>query len=167
MSNEIIKKISMPNSSLPALNAESLSYDVRYRIISEDKKLFSHWSPIYSLDPNYVFETGNISVSSSSNVVNIVWDAVNYKIGNNVVNKAKEYDIWIKWSRNNGTGDWIYKERVSSTSIGLPLPNTYFINGVDQAQSPNRFTIEVYLVGTPVTREFTGLRVYNPAIHTV
>lgn len=167
MTNEIIKKSTVSASALPGLNSQTLKYDVRYRIVSEDKKLFSHWSPIISVDPGYTFVPGNINIASNSGVVNVVWDAVDIKIGSTLIQKAKEYDIWIKWSRNNDTGDWINKERIASTSIGLPVPSTYFINGVDQNQTPNRFQIEVYLVGSPVTRSYTGLRVYNPALHTV
>lgn len=167
MSNEIIKKTTVLPSLLPPLNSQTLKYDLRYRVISEDKKLFSHWSPIVSVDPGYTFVPGNINISSNSGVVNVVWDAVNINIGSNLIRKAQEYDIWIKWSRNNADGDWINKERIAATSIGLPVPSTYFINGVDQAQTPNRFQIEVYLIGSPVTRSYTGLRVYNPALHTV
>jgi hypothetical protein len=167
MSNEIIKKAKIASASLPPLNSETLKYDMRYRIISEDKKLFSHWSPTISVDPGYTFVSGNINLASNSGVVNITWDSVDIKIGTALIQKAKEYDIWIKWSRSNAIGDWIKKERMSSTSIAFPIPSTYFINGVDQAQAPNRFQIEVYLIGSPVTRDFTGLRVYNPALHTV
>ena len=167
MSNEVIKKAKILGASLPPLNSETLTYDVRYRVVSEDKTLFSHWSPIISVDPDYTFVSGNINLSHGGGIVNSVWDAVNINIDSITVQKAKEYDIWIKWSRNDGTGDWINKERISSTSVGFPIPSTFFINGVDQAQLPNRFQIEVYLIGSPVTRNFTGLRVYNPAMITI
>jgi hypothetical protein len=167
MSNEIIKKAKIASASLPPLNSETLKYDMRYRIISEDKKLFSHWSPTISVDPGYTFVSGNLNISHAAGIVNVVWDAVDIKIGSNIIQKAKEYDVWIKWSRTNANGDWINKERVSSTSAGFAVPSTFFINGVDQVQAPNRFQIEVYLVGNPVTRNFTGLRVYNPAIHSI
>lgn len=167
MTNETIKKAKISSSSLPPLNSETLKYDIRYRVISEDKKLFSHWSPIISVDPGYTFGLGNINIASNGGVVNVVWDAVNINIGSNLIRKAKEYDIWIKWSKNDDVGDWINKERIASTSVSFPVPSTYFINGVNQNQIPNRFQIEVYLIGSPVTRDFTGLRVYNPALHTV
>lgn len=167
MANENIKKATISAASLPPLNSKTLKYDIRYRVMSEDKKLFSHWSPIVSVDPDYTFEAGNVNVSSNSGVVNVVWDSVDIKIGSQLIQKSKEYDIWVKWSHNNATGDWIQRERLSSTSLGLPIPSTYFIDGVNQNQTPNRFQIEVYLVGYPVTRDFTGLRVYSPALHTV
>lgn len=167
MADEVIKKVNIPNASLPPLNSETLKYDIKYRVVSEDKKLFSHWSPIVSVDPGYSFVSGNINISSNSGVVNVVWDAIQILIGTNLIRTATQYDIWVKWSRNNGTGDWVKKERMSATSIGMPIPNDYTINGVSQGQAPNRFTIEVYLIGEPVTRDFTGLRVYNPAIHTI
>jgi hypothetical protein len=49
-------------------------------------------------------------------------------------------------------GDWLYKERLSTTSLSLPIPTTYTINGVVQASAPNRMSIEIYIPGYPITR---------------
>ena len=70
---------------------------------------------------------------------------------NAFIRNALEYDIWIRWDRNDG-GDWLYKERIESTTISLPYPETYTINGAIQPSSPNRVSIEIYLVGEPVVR---------------
>jgi hypothetical protein len=71
---------------------------------------------------------------------------------NAFIRNALEYDIWVRWDRNDG-GDWLYKERIESTTLSLPYPDTYTINGAIQPSSPNRVSIEVYLVGEPVVRE--------------
>jgi hypothetical protein len=70
---------------------------------------------------------------------------------NYYIRKSLEYDVWIRWDRNDG-GDWIYKERVQGTSISLPHPTTYTINGSIQPSSPNRVSIEIYLKGQPPRR---------------
>ena len=70
---------------------------------------------------------------------------------NLVVANALEYDIWIRWDRNDG-GDWIYKERIESTSISYPHPSFYTINGAVQPSAPNRVSVEIYLKGYPIQR---------------
>jgi hypothetical protein len=167
MADEVIKKVNITNASLPPLNSETLKYDIKYRVVSEDKKLFSHWSPIVSVDPGYSFVSGNINISSSGSVVNVVWDPVQILIGTKLIRVATEYDLWFKWSRNNSDGDWIKSDRMPQPNCFILHPTNYTINGVSQGQVPNRLTVEVYLVGEPVTRDFTGLRVYNPAMHTI
>jgi hypothetical protein len=166
MADQVIKKIKITQDSLPAINSITEKYDVRYRIISEDKNRTSHWSPIININPQYTYVSGNISISSS-NITTIAWDAVTIKIGNQVIRQAKDYDIWVKWSKSAGNGDWNYIERVSGSSVSLVHPSTFYINGVDQEESPNRITVEIYLKGEPITRDSTNLLVYSPAMHTI
>ena len=166
MANEVIKKIKISQDSLPTIKSLTGKYDVRYRIVSEDKNRTSHWSPIINLDPQYLYTLGNITIVSSG-ITTVAWDTVTIKIGTQVIRQAKDYDVWVKWSRAAGNGDWIYVQRVSGNSISLVHPTTFYINGVDQALAPNRVTIEIYLKGEPITRDSTNLRVYNPAMHTI
>ena len=165
--SEIIKKARVAKELLPAINSITGKYSIRYRIVSEDKNRTSAWSSVYSVDPNYTYVSGKINVSSSSGVVRATWDPVTVKIGTTTIRQAKDYDIHIKWSKADGIGDWIYAERVSTNSVSFVVPDTFFINKEDQEDVPNRITIEVYLKGEPVTREYTALRVYSPAMHTV
>jgi hypothetical protein len=164
---EAIKKAKILKENLPAVSSIDGTYSVRYRIISEDKNRVSAWSSVYSVDPNYTYTPGKISITSSSGVVNATWDSVAIKIGSNTIRQAKDYDVWIKWSKPDGLGDWKYVNRITTNSTSFVVPDTFFIDGVDQSYNPNRVTVEVYLVGEPVTREYTDLRVYNPAMHTV
>ena len=164
---EVIKKAKVLRANLPTISSITETYSVRYRVISEDKNRTSAWSSVYSVDPNYTYVAGKINISSSSGVVRVTWDAVTVKIGTNVIGQTKDYDLWVKWSKPDGIGDWIHSGRLSTNSDSLVVPDTYYINGVDQSFNPNRVTVEVYLKGEPVTREYTGLRVYNPAMHTV
>jgi hypothetical protein len=166
MAEEVIKKAKITQDSLPTINSITGKYDVRYRIVSEDKNRTSHWSPIINIDPQYIYVSGNISIASS-NITTVAWDAVTIKIGDQVIRQAKDYDVWVKWSKAAGNGDWIYIERVSSNSITLVHPLTFYIDGVDQEESPNRVTVEIYLKGEPITRDSANLLVYSPAIHTI
>ena len=138
MADEVIKKVKISQDSLPTINSITGKYDVRYRIVSEDKNRTSHWSPIINIDPQYTYVSGNITIASSG-LTTVAWDTVTIKIGTQVIRQAKDYDVWVKWSRAAGNGDWIYVQRVSGNSISLVHPTTFYINGVDQALAPNLF----------------------------
>jgi hypothetical protein len=166
MADELIKKVRVEQDILPTINSVTEKYDVRYRIISEDKNRTSHWSPITTIDPQYVYVPGEITIVSSG-ITTVVWDAVTIKIGNQVIRQAKDYDVWVKWSKAAGTGDFNYVQRISGNSINFVHPSTYYIDGVDQEEHPNRITVEIYLKGEPITRDSTNLLVYSPAMHTI
>jgi hypothetical protein len=46
-------------------------------------------------------------------------------------------------------------------------PSTYSIGGVDQGHVPNKYSIEIYLVGNIVSRDSSFLRVYQDGPQTV
>lgn len=70
---------------------------------------------------------------------------------NAFIKDEAEYDVWIRWDRNDG-GDWIYKERIQGSTISFPHAAFYTINGAVQPSAPNRVSIEVYLIGQPIER---------------
>jgi hypothetical protein len=92
---------------------------------------------------SYYKNTGNIAST-------VVTPLGTYR-RNSLIQKAKEYDVWVRWDRNDG-GDWSYKERIEGTNISFPHQSIYTINGVVQASAPNRISIEVFLKGYPITR---------------
>jgi len=161
------KKLLLPRADLPDLNAFTGDFDVRFRITTEDRNRFSYWSPIFSVSPDFTYISGEIDISKSSNHINIIWDPVRVEKDGNFVLQAQKYDIWVRWSKNNDEGDWIYKERIEGTSVSVIIPTTYTIDGVDQETAPNRVTVEIFLRGRPITRDSTLLRVYNPPMQTV
>ena len=164
---EVIKKAKVLKNNLPAINSGSETYGVRYRIISEDKNRSSSWSPIFDVDPNYTYVPGKINITSSNGAVFVTWDPVSIKIGTNVIKDETDYDVWIKWSQANALGDFIYVRRITGNSTSFVVPDTYYINSVNQSSVPTRITVEVYLKGEPITRSDVHLRVYNPAMHTI
>jgi hypothetical protein len=229
MADANIKKLKISQSDMPPINSVDEGYNLRYRIISEDRNRLSHWSPIYLIEPQYTFVPGNIQFGSGAQISNFVWDPVTilknktsvsnitnkqltsdlatlttsaahymsvadwvtvegvdatfngtYKINavttttfsyykdsgnvastpvspsgtyktNSLVGNATGYDIWLRWDRNDG-GDWIYKERIQTTSVSYPHASFYTINGVVQPSAPNRLSIEIYLTGSPIAR---------------
>ena len=153
---EIIKKFTTPITDLPPISAETQGYSVRYRIISADKNRTSHWSPVYLIEPGFTFVPGTIAFNKAGSVASIVWDAVEITKVEGVdtysIRKALEYDLWVRWDRGGNNGDWLYKERIETTSLSLPIPATWTINGVVQPTTPNRMSVEIYLKGNPIER---------------
>jgi len=162
-----MKRIVIPKESVPDINSITDSYAVRFRLITEDRNKLSYWSPIFFVSPGFDYVSGEIDIAKVSNHVNIIWDAVRIEKDGNFVDQVREYDIWIRWSKNGPDGDWIYKERVEGTSASFIIPPTYFFEGVDQENAPNRLTVEIFLKGSPISRTDNSLLVYNPPIQTI
>lgn len=160
MSDRGIKKAKILQADLPDIISNLEGYLVRYRIVSEDRNRSSHWSPIFLIKPEYTFVSGQTSIAKSSDHVNLIWDPVIIEKNNNFIKKAKEYDLWLRWDKGD-SGDWVYEERIEGTSASIIIPETYFINGVDQLSKPNTLTVEIFLKGSPITRDAVFLKVYT------
>jgi hypothetical protein len=65
-----IKRIVIPFSELPGADSQNFSYNVRYRIISDDKNRVSHWSRIYNID-------ASIDVDGNPVIPALVYSTVN------------------------------------------------------------------------------------------
>jgi hypothetical protein len=166
MADAGIKKIKISQTNLPPVNSEIEGYSVRYRIVSDDKNRKSQWSPIVQITPGYTYTLGNIVFNKNGSIAQQAWDAVTIIKDGNVIRQAQEYDIWIRWDRNDG-GDWIYKERIVGTNVSFPIPATYKKNGIVQGSAPNRLSTEIYLKGNPISRDSSFLLVYEDGPHTV
>ena len=82
-----IKKVRIPKSSLPPINSDTLGYNLRYRIISEDKNRTSHWSPVYNTDGISISETSG-ALSITQTIITAVWGDQN---------KHPSYDIFVSF----------------------------------------------------------------------
>lgn len=167
---DVIKKAVVLQPNLPPVNTQTQGYSVRYRIISEDRNRASHWSPVYNIKPDYeLVPYGQLSVEKNASHVLLIWNPVTVKKNGNVIRKALQYDIWLRWHKDDA-GDWTYFERVEGTSLTILPPDTYEINGVDQEASPNRLDVEIYLIGSPAVRSDGPnpfLRVYSKPNTTI
>jgi hypothetical protein len=166
MADAGIKKIRIRQSDISTINVNEEGYVLRYRVVSEDKNRTSQWSPISIIQPGYTYVGGDISFNKSGQVATLAWDSVSIQLDGNEVRKANEFDIWLKWDRNDG-GDWLYKQRIDGGNISFPIPSTYTIGGVVQGSAPNKLSAEIYLKGTPITRDSSFLLVYEDGPHTV
>lgn len=67
-----IKKLRILKSSLPPVDHDTEKYNLRYRVISEDRNRTSHWSPIFNSDgSNVIGTTGALSITQE--IITAVW----------------------------------------------------------------------------------------------
>ena len=82
-----IKKAIITKSSLPAVDSETGSYLVRYRVISEDKNRTSHWSPTFNTVPVQISSVSG-ALSITETIITAVWgDELN----------RPSYDVFVKF----------------------------------------------------------------------
>ena len=90
MADANIKKTRILRSSLPPVDFDTLKYNTRYRIISEDKNRTSHWSPIYNSNgATVVGTTGALSITEE--IITAVW-------GDENLHPA--YDVFVSFNGN-------------------------------------------------------------------
>ncbi len=87
MVDENIKKLRILKSSLPPIDHDTLKYNLRYRIISDDRNRTSHWSPVYNISGESITLVSG-AVSKTGNIVTAVWENTNL---------FPEYDVFVKF----------------------------------------------------------------------
>jgi hypothetical protein len=126
------------NQSLNREEVEALHYDFRYRVVSEDKNRFSHWSeivryPMPDVTTPFPFtDTNRFSISKAGNpeVISAVWsfpgDLENPSNYVKFFRDTTQYDVWIRWNNNNttnledvGWSLWEYSATVSSNNFSI------------------------------------------------
>lgn len=135
---------------LKVVDADTVGYYVRYRVVSEDRNKTSHWSSIYLLTPPYEFRRPSgiplngikyfeTNTGGSNKVVTLAWDTIDVYNNNVFIRKAIAYDVWHKW----GSGPWTYEARVvnPSMTIAVPTPN------------PGTLSVEIYARSIDVLRD--------------
>lgn len=107
-----IKKVIIPFTDLPAIYGTNFTYNIRYRIVSEDRNRYSHWSRIYTIDAstnnngnpiinpysyNYVKETVTTD-SGTTTGIRLGWQLIP---GATVPTTFTSYDIFVKRDASN------------------------------------------------------------------
>lgn len=144
MADAGIKKVVILKKDLPNYvgDNESLSYKVRYRVVSEDKNRVSHWSPIYSLgdtstgdetgfdpaNPNTTSIPHNVIINKSNHTVSISWTLPALLIVNPTAEQkllqAKQasitnFDVYVRWKTSTVYSDWQWQGTVNATSFAM------------------------------------------------
>lgn len=140
---------------------------LRYRILSEDRNRASYWSPVFTIVPPVYYVQGSLELPGgivgfkSSGYVTLAWDSVKI-YGDEEYNLADwgvlpAYDVWVQFTGNSGVeaGSWIYKERVSTTSVNIIVPPTYTYtdsSGNIQSATPRQMKVEIHRTAKPLIR---------------
>jgi hypothetical protein len=87
MADANIKKLRILKSSLPPVDHDTEKYNLRYRVISEDRNRTSHWSPIYNSDGSNVIGTSG-ALSITQEIITAVWGDEN---------NHPSYDVFVSF----------------------------------------------------------------------
>lgn len=147
MADENIKKIRIKKNNLPNFigSNDVLKYDVRYRVVSDDKNKYSHWSPIYTLIADTTLnETGydpanseatsipyTILINSPDGNAQISWTMPSQLVINPteeekalqvLQSSIKEFDIYVQWEKDSIWGDWVWAGTSNGTQFSIIYP---------------------------------------------
>ena len=132
MADSNIKKITVKKTSLPPVDYDSQKYNIRYRVISEDKNRSSHWSPIYNSIGSDVFITSG-AVSKTEQIITAVWEDQN---------SSSTYDVFVKFDSNQ----FVYKGIATGHSYSFANQGTTSVRVIIQAVSSKKEIKEDFLV---------------------
>jgi len=132
MADPNIKKITVKRSSLPPVDYDSQKYNIRYRVISEDKNRSSHWSSIYnSIGSDIVITSG--AISKTQQIITAVWGDQN---------SSSTYDVFVKFDSNQ----FVYKGIATGHSYSFANQGTTSVRVIIQAVSSKKEIKEDFLV---------------------
>lgn len=129
-------RIVIKKNDLPPISADDSGYNLRLRLVSQDRNRVSFWTPLYSIDAPEVTEIPclvNIVNTGVSKIINLVWEDPN----NN-----KEYDIYVRWRMSPGDalGDWLYKGSTFSNTWSVIDPGAHsFVISVQKVTYPKQY----------------------------
>jgi hypothetical protein len=156
-----IKKVTQSFSEMPPLSSITEGYDIRYRIISEDKNRLSHWSELSLVQPNYTFVPDEVQFSKANSIVSLAWDAVTI---NKVVDgetyfisKASQYDLWYRWDRGGSKIATITNISASAGTITYTATNTFSLGDIVTITGvvPNQYNLTNATIATASGSNFT------------
>jgi hypothetical protein len=135
MADANIKKVTIKKSLLPPIDYDTQKYNIRYRIISEDKNRASHWSSIYnSLGSNIVVTSGAVSITSTNpKIITAVWGDENSSL---------TYDVFVKFDSNQ----FVYKGIVTGHSYSFANQGTTSVRVKIQIVSSKKEIKDSFLV---------------------
>ena len=127
-----IKRVVVPRSELPAVNivddpgnvsTKKMIYFFRYRISSEDKNRFSHWSPAYRVVLPAMDGSGitKKTTNSSPGIRTTVW-TLPTRLSN-----LTQFDIYYRYDQEvnpDNTEKWTFGGTISATTFSNVIPDS-------------------------------------------
>jgi hypothetical protein len=145
MADQGIKKAIVKKEDLPSFNGKTQQYSIRYRIVSDDKNRYSHWSPYYSIEVDAVTEEEELecSVSINNRIINMVWAGPENQI-------VVSYDIYFKFNSD----DWKYigTTLVNQFSSLIPASVSTAYVSLHRSTYPKTYSpLNAYFTSDPIT----------------
>lgn len=126
---QIIGSSSQTYTSGAKVSKAAGEYVVRFRIVSEDRNRYSHWSPQYFVSPVpnsfEAAEDKNIRVTQVNDLLIAQWNIsakANEELSKTPSAASASYDVYVAWgSQAAGTGQLEYFGTVVGSSIVIPV----------------------------------------------
>ena len=114
-------KIIIKREDLPPISADDEGYNLKIRLISQDRNRTSFWTPLYTIEAPAVTEipyNTHIVNTGSGKVINLVWEDPHGTL---------KYDVYVKWYMTAGDPDavWEYKGTASANTYTLIDPSAH------------------------------------------
>lgn len=126
------------NHTLSRYEIDKLYYDFRYRIVSEDKNRYSHWSPgvryvmpdVTTPFPYTASSRFSITKAGNPEVITAVWSFLSETDNPSDYEKfyatTTSFDVWVRWNNNNvtdlndvGWSAWEFRTTLSSNTFSI------------------------------------------------
>lgn len=126
-------KIVIKKDELPPISADDEGYNLRIRLVSQDRNRVSFWTPLLTVEAPAVTEIPcliNIVNTGTGKLINLSWDDPN---------NSKEFDIYVRWrmTPSGPLSDWTYKGSTFSNTWSLLDPGAHtFIVAVQKVSYP-------------------------------
>jgi hypothetical protein len=115
----VVKKVIIGRDELPAVDLDTRSYNIRYRLISEDRNRISHWSKIYNLESPTITPITEyaIVIANSDDLVTVTWNL-------DKVPETAYFDVWVKWVGNSNESlyPWQYLATTLDNQYAMVFP---------------------------------------------
>lgn len=129
MADSGIKNVRISRDNLPPINADEGDYIVRYRIISNDRNRFSHWSPQFDVAPtptNFeLSEDKNIAIEAAGATLVVKWNVsakAQAEFNKNPNLELTSYDVYLAWGSSPTSTDPVeYYATSSGNYLTIPI----------------------------------------------
>lgn len=121
----------------------SIGHYVRYRVVSEDRNRYSHWSPVYLVRLPAFSVLDRVQVTNTPTTVTAVWgEALD----------RPRYDVFVRWGNIISKVSSVGTTRTIETSV-----DHGFTTGdrVDISNTTTNYDGTWIITGTPTTKKFT------------
>lgn len=141
-------RVTIKKEDLPPISADDEGYNLKIRLISQDRNRTSFWTPLYTVDAPAVTEIPyNMHTvnTGSGKVVNLAWDDPQVN---------RNYDVYVKWYMTAGDPNaiWEYKGTTSANTYVVidPVAHSFQVS-VQTVTYPKAYSVRYSLFTSPVT----------------